>query len=322
MPNLITHTLFAQEAAEKLDPALLAGRTHLYGVGANGPDFLFFQGLDPKNFYHKAPLRKFGGKFHHSHVNDFYASAISSIRNEKDPEIKADMIAYVLGHLSHWALDSTCHPYIFGRTGAYELDSSTRHHTLESLLDAAMLKVKKGQTIKEFYYPAIADCSKEEARAVARIYIPAIEQIFDTKIAPHLIWQSLNDWGRGQRWFYDYTGNKRKNLRAIEKGLFCENIVSGMIIPEVADDNWDICNLKHKEWVHPCDASIVSTESLFDLYDKALLKAQTAMKLFLEALDGPDKESAFYEFLGDRGYDTNMNTDLPMKNFDIIDFKY
>lgn len=323
MPNLITHTIFAQEAANGLENSdVLQGRMHLFGVGANGPDFLFFEGLSLRPGSKQAPIRKYGSRFHHGHVNNFYQSALRSIRQEKDPLIKADMTAYVLGHLCHWALDSVCHPYIFGRTGAYEAASSTRHHTLESLLDAVMLKVKKGETIQEYYYPSIAECSLEEARAVARIYVPAIEEVFQEKIAPHLIKDCLDDWAADQRLMYDYTGKKRHHLRKIEKVLLMENLMSGMIVPAYVDDNWDFMNLLHKEWMHPCDASITSTESLFDLYDRALIRAKRAMNLFMAALENPGLGPEFLDYLGDRGYDTGLDTDTPMKNFDIIDFKY
>lgn len=323
MPNLITHTIFAQGAAQALeDASVLQGRLHLFGVGANGPDFLFFDGLSLRSGSKKAPIRKYGSKFHHGHINDFYASALRSIRKEKDPEIKGDMTAYVMGHLCHWALDSVCHPYIYARTGAGSAASSTRHHTLESLLDAVMLKVKKGETIREYYYPSIAECSLEEARAVARVYVPAIKDVFDEKIAPHLIKDSLDDWAADQRLLYDYTGRKRKNLRRMEKMLLAENFMSGMIVPVEVDDNWDFMNLLHKQWEHPCDASVTSTESLFDLYERALIRARRAMKLFLAAVDDPQLEPEFLDFLGDRDYDTGMAQHASMENFDIIDFNY
>ena len=325
MPNLITHQLLAQEAADKMPAeirSLLKSRSHLMGIGSSGPDFLFFQGLNPASFWKPARIRQYGGKLHHSHVNDFYRSAIDSIRTQKDPDIRRDMEAYVCGHLCHWALDSTAHPYIFGRTGQGSPESSIRHHTMESLIDAIMLKIKKGQTIQDFYFPAIADCSREEKRAVARVYVPAISRIFQDDIRPHLIADSLDDWHNMQKRFYDAAGRKKRGLQMAEKAVGQENLISGLVVPLEIEANWAVLNLQHKRWVHPCDGTVVSTDSFLDLYDQAVEKAVEAMTLFLEALANPDREAAFFGFLDDRGYDTGLNNDAPMVNFDIIDFKY
>ncbi|WP_276957841.1 zinc dependent phospholipase C family protein [Faecalibaculum rodentium] len=325
MPNLITHALLAQEAAGRMPAdiqSLLESRAHLVGIGSSGPDFLFFQGLNPVSFWKPARIRQYGGRFHHSHINEFYLSALESIRREKNPEIRLDMEAYVCGHLCHWALDSTAHPYIYARTGDGTTDSSTRHHTMESLIDAIMLKIKRDQTIREFHFPSIADTSREEKRAIARIYVPAIAQIFQDDIQPHLIADSLDDWHSMQKRFYDAGGGKKQTLKTMEKWLGKENLISGLVVPAQIEDNWDVMNLQHRRWTHPCDGTLTFTDSFLDLYDKAVEKAVTAMSLFMDAVNDPAADHAFLAFLDDRGYDTNMTTDCPMVNFDIIDFKY
>ena len=46
MPNIITHVIFAQEVYKQEKNAEIASiierNSHLYAIGANGPDFLFF----------------------------------------------------------------------------------------------------------------------------------------------------------------------------------------------------------------------------------------------------------------------------------------
>ena len=95
MPNIITHTLFAQEIFDKVDENkhdLFEPRLHLLEIGSNGPDFLFFHGMNPKDFFKKSDLRVSGSMFHAGHVNEFYQKALISIRNESDEEIKKDMM--------------------------------------------------------------------------------------------------------------------------------------------------------------------------------------------------------------------------------------
>lgn len=321
MPNIITHSLFAQEMLDHFEQEdWLQDRAHLFTVGSNGPDYLFFSGLGLKRSSKDHDLRKFGGSLHKSHVNDFYKSALESICSEKDEVIRADMIAYVCGHLCHWALDSTVHPYVYYRTGHGTPQNSWNHHRMESVLDSIVLKVKRNETIVQFDTPKIANCSLDEARAIARIYVPAIETIFDTQIKPHLIKNSLDDWYFIQKAEYDPKGSKLSFLKGIESVIGKKNLGSGLIVPNTPIDDYDVCNLMHKKWVHPADETIVSTESFFDLYDKALIKAQTAMRLFLDAVKDPSQEKDLLNFIGNRTYNEGLPEDLPMVNFDVCDF--
>ncbi|MCF0105364.1 MAG: hypothetical protein HUJ53_01235 [Holdemanella sp.] len=91
MPNIITHTLFADEMLEKLNNELLTSRKQLFEVGSNGPDFLFFHNLTPTSFLKTNKLRKLGSAIHKGKINEFYRKAIDIIRNEKDPEIQKDI---------------------------------------------------------------------------------------------------------------------------------------------------------------------------------------------------------------------------------------
>ena len=321
MPNIITHTLFAQEIFDKVDENthdLFEPRLHLLEIGSNGPDFLFFHGMNPKDFFKKSDLRVSGSMFHAGHVNEFYQKALISIRNEADEEIKKDMMTYVCGHLCHWTLDATSHPYVFYRTGTCKGKSAWYHHRFESLIDAIMLKVKKECTIEDFKFYEISDASKEEARAIARIYVPAIRQILGFEIKPHQIMESLKDWHFIESLFYDASGDKLKALQTLETFTKAYNSLSGYIVPNEPDDPYDVMNLLHTRWVHPSDDTLVSTESFFDLYDKAQLLAMEAIRLFLAACENPDLDDDLLNLIKDRNYNLGTNDHKEMINFDLI----
>lgn len=321
MPNIITHTLFAQEIFDKVDEAahdLFEPRLQLLEIGSNGPDFLFFHGMNPKDFYKKSDLRVAGSMFHAAHVNDFYQKALISIRNEQDEDIKKDMMIYVCGHLCHWALDATSHPYVFYRTGPCKGKSAWYHHRFESLLDAIMLKVKRECTIEDFKFYEVCDVTKEQARAIARIYVVAIRQILGFDIKPHQILESLNDWHFIETLFYDASGDKLKALQTLETFTKAYNSLSGYIVPNHPDDPYDVMNLLHTRWVHPSDSSFVSTESFFDLYDRAQLLAMEAIRLFLAACQNPDLDEDLLLLIKDRNYNLGVSSQDEMTNFDLI----
>ena len=256
--------------------------------------------------------------FHAGHVNEFYQKALISIRNEADEEIKKDMMTYICGHLCHWALDATSHPYVFYRTGTCKGKSAWYHHRFESLMDAIMLKVKKECTIEDFKFYEISDASKEEARAIARIYVPAIRQILGFEIKPHQIMESLKDWHFIESLFYDASGDKLKALQTLENFTKAYNSLSGYIVPNEPDDPYDVMNLLHTRWVHPSDDTLVSTESFFDLYDKAQLLAMEAIRLFLAACENPGLDGDLLNLIQDRNYNLGTNDHKEMINFNLI----
>ncbi len=320
MPNIITHVLFARELKEtklsESEKKKLENRDQLYEIGANGSDYLFFHGINKKRFYQKSKLRDLGHYVHRRGTNDFYRTALEVIRNEREEDVKADEVAYIMGHLTHWALDSTAHPYIFYRTGSGDQASKTRHHKMESLLDAILLKVKTGQTIHDFKVYEVCDVPIEDVRAISRVYVRVAKDVYNMEIQPHQVLESLNDWYGVQKKLYDNTGTKLKALITMEKSVGAPGLVSGLIVPNNPEDPCDVCNLLHNEWVHPCDKEKKSTDSFMDLYNLALEKAEKAIGLFLAAVEDSSNEEAFIQFLDNRNYTKGLSDNPKMVYFD------
>lgn len=323
MPNLICHSLFADDVLERLNNPVFNERRMIFLTGGQGPDFLFFHHSDPfSDAWKSSDIRKYGNKFHYENINAFYISALHSISNEKNADIAKDMLAYVCGHLCHWAMDSTIHPMVYARTGLCSKHGAWRHHQFESMLDAALLMYRKKQTIAT--YDAGKECilaTPEMARAMARIYVPAIEEIYGEKVRPTSFYEALVDWQRLQKVFRDPKNRKKKLLRPVEKALKLNFVATGYSIPDKYEDNVDICNLLHKPWPHPVTGEL-STASVFDLIDIAMDKAIHVINLFVDALNHPGDSiyvMALSDYLGDRNYEMNMSGDVKPVFFDLID---
>lgn len=320
MPNIVTHILFAREMVQsKLDTracALVNQDPQLFEVGSNGPDYLFFHDTTPKHVMKKSKIRQVGTYCHRREVNAFYQDAIKTIRNESDPQIKKEETIYVMGHLCHWALDSVAHPYIFYRTGSGDKTSQFRHHRIESLIDAALLKVKLNTTIDEFKAYEICDVSMEQARAITRIYHSIAQNVYGIKERPHEYLQALNDWYFVQKLLYDRNGKKIRSFQRVEKLIGKIGLVSAMLVPNEPSDPCDIFNLNHKEWVHPCDKNLKSNDSFLDLFDKGLNRANHVINLFLDALEDESKEQEWIDFIANRNYTKGLSDNGPMTVFD------
>lgn len=107
MPNTYAHYRFGQEILRSL-PAekqhLLRKNLPLYLIGQHGPDILFY--------YHPLQtnrINSIGYSMHEWTGKQFFTRGAEIVRNSRNPEAS---YAYLVGFLCHYALDSTCHPYV------------------------------------------------------------------------------------------------------------------------------------------------------------------------------------------------------------------
>ncbi len=73
-------------------------------MGLHGPDLLFY--------YHAAksnPVSALGNAMHEEPGRVFFERARGVVHEAKDRDAA---LAYALGFVCHFALDSTCHPYV------------------------------------------------------------------------------------------------------------------------------------------------------------------------------------------------------------------
>ncbi len=322
MPNIITHKIFAEEVLKKLKKKDIAEfiirHQQIYYIGCNGPDFLFFYHAKPWEILKKHDMNEIGSKLHKQGINTFYEEAIQSICREKNVHVKERMLAYLFGHLCHWALDSIAHPYIFYRTGNGKGKSASYHHRMESMLDAMMLSKYHATTIKEYPYYEICSYNEEILKAIARIYVPAVKKALKEDIKVYDIRKALDDWKDIQKMLYDPLGIKMKLLTGIEKVIHKPWLISGNIIPVSLDVRYDICNFTKKVWCHPCDNTELSHETFFHLFNKAIDVAEQVIEKAYGCIEYQADLSLLLNLLDNRAYDTGRNVRTEMKYFHII----
>ena len=198
MPNIITHTLFAQEIFDKVDEnthALFEPRLHLLEIGSNGPDFLFFHGMNPKDFFKKSDLRVSGSMFHAGHVNEFYQKALISIRNETDEEIKKETTNY---YNEYYKVNQIVLGIV--DTSTLESLSETVVNQKKALIEAILKEAKSGvdfeELVKKYSEEASSDNNlyftkdgvlEEVYNAVDSLKEEEISDIIKTKYAYSII---------------------------------------------------------------------------------------------------------------------------------------
>ena len=322
MPNIITHNLFAEEVARKCRKKdirdLIEAHMQIYGIGANGPDFLFFYHMRPWEVYKEHSLNHIGSVLHEKYVNAFYESAVKTICREKNADVKERELAYLMGHLCHWALDMTTHPYIFYRTGNCQGESASMHHRFESMIDAMMLQRYRDCDIKTYRCFENCEYDDEMLKAIARIYVNAVQDALGQRVKVHALREALDGWYEIQKWLYDPSGKKQKIVQLIEKVIGKPWVVSGNIVPCTTDESVDVLNLQKNIWMHPCDDAALSIASFPDMFEEAMELALCVIERLYGCVEYGADVALLCKVLGDRAYDTGREGEVEMKYFDVI----
>mgnify|MGYP000896564501 CR=1 FL=1 len=107
MPTTYTHYAYGQDVFKKLPEQIqksIEPYMDYYNIGVHGPDILFYY-----HSYHKNSVNQYGIKVHHEPAREFFKRAFKVFQVQKN---KRAACAYLAGFMTHFILDSTCHPYV------------------------------------------------------------------------------------------------------------------------------------------------------------------------------------------------------------------
>lgn len=322
MPNIITHAIFAYKVKAKLENGsmkdVITKFKNEFTIGSNGPDFLFFYDAVPWALTPDRSVAQLGNKMHNSKVNEFYMKAIEIVKKEEDSEMKQAMLSYLAGHLCHWALDKTTHPYIFYHTGSGTGISKGYHHRFESMLDTMLLKKFTNKSIKEFRYAKLCNQGPYTLDAIANYYTEIAEEVYDVNLSREMISKSLKEWKNIQKYLYDSTGLKKMILTKIEKEANMPWAISGNVVPAKVEDPYDMLNENKSEWKYPAAPAVTSNKTFMELFDEAMDTALKAIELLTDIVNGKTEDFAMAYFLKDQAYDTGVSGTQEMSEFYII----
>lgn len=131
MPSTYAHRRFGAQAAARLPEELrgiVSRHRALYDIGLHGPDILFYYHALRSN-----PISARGGAMHDQPGSAFFAAARGPLREAEDQEAA---LAYLLGFICHFALDSTCHPYV----EKYTREQGITHCEIETEFDNQLMR--------------------------------------------------------------------------------------------------------------------------------------------------------------------------------------
>jgi hypothetical protein len=296
MPSGYLHKRCAEEAARRAGLQIAAPEAYL--LGAMGADPLFMLGIFPLRL-NSRPL----GYGHMIHQRSTGAFLLALLRQGRAGGAIAR--GFALGFLTHYALDTTVHPYVYahsvGRDGRYH---SRIHMRLEKRWDTLYFR-RDGGRGTAVTLPGIA-----EAQAIwpeiAAIWARAMAEVFPGEaISEELALKALQDAARANRLTHSPRGGKYALVWAAERIIGKAGLATAQMAPRFLPRG-DFVNAGRKTWRNPAAPEVERNEGLAELWEAAVVRAQGLLEAGAKYLDGEMGEGELAQVIGNLGYGTGI----------------
>lgn len=269
MPAAYTHYKFGQEVlfhlSNKKLREVIAHYPKMFDLGLYGPDILFYHGIPGKK-----ELNYLGFSLHKEKAADFFVYAKDIIMEKNNPA-RGEGLAYILGAICHFVLDSECHSYI-----EYCIENKGLSHTeMEMDLERELLE-------RDGYNPVSHNSvyiklTKREAEYVAMFY----EGVTGWQIGI-----SLQHMKRVTGWLLPTNMVKRGTLHSLLGISGRYSMLKGLIMRSSANEK---CETSTMELMRMFDGAISVAVTLMMNYYWYLLGRENLSQRFNRTY-GPERE--------------------------------
>lgn len=298
MPASYTHQCIARDAAKRLglfaDPLLRAALV----AGSEGPDPFFFS-LLPVPGAPSAP--KLGSMMHTQKTGDFLIALAKACA-------QSDLArAYCCGFFSHYAADTTFHPFIYAHSRAENGEySGTIHCTLEHALETQLYRRRghdDGVPQQMAGYISLTKANKDE---LALALSTALDRVFpEHKLGLARVRRSFEDAAFFCSLLRSPSGRRYRAFGAAA-GLFgLDKALHAHMMPAQPPQE-DIANDAHAPWRSPWEPEKVRIQSFSDLFSCAVARSQELIGAALAFTDGEIPEAALREAAGNNSFDSGL----------------
>lgn len=312
MPSLITHHMFSKEVLKHLkqdELSRFSNELTIYHTFAQSHDYLFYYTFNP---IHAKRIKNLGHYAHRHKTQDYIVNIIKEIK-ENNLENNQQAIAYLYGSITHYVLDTTCHPYIFYKTGVYrpnEKDTKKyhgEHNRIEKDLDAIYYEKytnKKYNTCnvsKEIIKNPTF--TPELLTTINNVY----KETYNQDNIGYYFYRGIKHAKIAYTLFInDHLGIKKFLYKLLDTITFKHFGYIAAYSTYIKHPNLNYLNSDNKEWNHPSNPEQIYTYSFEDLYNQSIKKTLTIIREINKVLyeDKPLKE--ILKYMPDLDYATGM----------------
>ncbi len=223
MPAAYAHHKFGEMCLETMPPRLNAVCTRyreLFDIGVHGPDILFYYEPLGSN-----KVNQLGQEIHRWTGKKFFEECRKPYQEYQ--EQRNAMMAYLLGFLAHFLLDSSCHDLVNEEAAESELS----HNQIESEYEVYLMEKDRVNPLKhdrsETLHP-----TQRNARIISRFFPFSEEEIL----------KSLKGQRRILHLFYSPAEKKKKMIRKAVRFLKIKGDFGDLFLDQTESDHDDILN--------------------------------------------------------------------------------
>jgi len=197
-------------------------------LGCQGPDMLFFRDFQPW----RAPMksRRIGLRMHRECVRDLFKAAFDYAR-QYDEADREELIAYIAGFITHYAIDKNTHPFVYDKAGR----NTGVHNRIEFMWDS--FAAKEQWNIEPEQFDIYSDIMYGEVgEGIRGWYRAVVRQVYGKRIGEKAILKAQRHFAKIKARLADINLIGRVLIRVIR-------IVSGfdvgaMMYPKRRSEEW------------------------------------------------------------------------------------
>ena len=289
MPGIATHYVFGTDAYRAAEQAIGDRPADLaaFLLGNQGPDPLFYLAATPM----ERPIRRIGKTMHRQRTAALLQAMHERlVVNAEDPVL----VAYALGFVCHFILDSTVHPLVYAQEhaicsiGIERLKGEWSHHvahaTIETSIDEYMLTTKLGTTAAAMPpHKTMLSCPPETLAAISGALAGVISQVYETECPDSAFATAVGLFRTSQKVLDSKSSGLRRRLDLLPKSGPVMAYVRSLShrpgpLPRTLFTNDD-----HVAWPHAFVEGQVVSASFDELYAASTSKAQDALPAYAQA---------------------------------------
>lgn len=304
MPDIWTHILCGNKSIDTVDNEELYSeimkRINIFKLGTQGPDIFYY--------YRFWRGRILGKIMHSNRTGDFLINCLKYTKSKSMSSDYFELLAYILGFISHYALDSIAHPYIYYYSFSHSNEkpssylANSYHKKIEMIIDCIYLKDNLNLSpggIQPYEAIDVGLCVPGSINDCLR---SQIKYIYNFEIKKSLINDAYRDMEMGLKLLYDPRNIKLNTIKFIEKILRKPEKYSCAFYPVILDNNFDYMNDYHREWKNPYKEQERHSESFNDLFNLAVFESIKKIRASIDFLKDEINEHELKGFFPNISY--------------------
>jgi hypothetical protein len=304
-------------------------------LGSIAPDiFYFYGGLSRKK---NARGQHWGYLIHHTNVFPLIEALASRVRDLPHEDAKRKrLLAFVLGYVSHCAVDIITHPYIFYITGDFyskDRDTAARaqmnHIRVEYALDSYLVNHRWGMHPHEYNFIQYVENPADDLidLEIRTLWLQALKEVYPYEFGSSLPEEApgpddpIQGSYRGFMRFNQILDTRsiavRALLRSVDFITFQRVPARALILPPREHIAERLPNDSNRLWKYPADPSHESNESFIEIVHRSARFSVEFMTDILEYIEGKKKSSEIRKKYD--GY--NLDTGLRSETKEMVEFE-